>query len=65
MKIHGTDMPGVAQLQAGAARVSVRAEPIPDGAHIVYTSADPSLVDALHAWFDRQISDHSMPGMGG
>lgn len=34
-------------------------------ARITYTSAEPPLVDALHAWFDRLASDHIMPGMGG
>lgn len=30
-----------------------------------YSSTEPALVDALHAWFDRQNTDHAMPGMGG
>lgn len=64
-KIHGMDMPGLQELEAGASRVVVRYEEVPGGARITYTSAEPPLVDALHAWFDRQASDHSMPGMGG
>lgn len=64
-RIHGMDMPGVKELEAGASRVNVDYADIPDGGRIRYSSTDPALVSALHAWFDRQISDHSMPGMGG
>jgi hypothetical protein len=64
-RIHGMDMPGVKELQAGASRVEVRYQPLPAGARITYSSSDPVLVAALHAWFDRQTSDHAMPGMGG
>ncbi len=64
-KIHGMDMPGLQELEAGAARVDVRYESLPGGGRIAYASNDPVLVDALHAWFDRQTSDHGMPGMGG
>lgn len=64
-KIHGMDMPGIKELEAGAARVNVAYADIPGGAQIRYSSTEPALISALHAWFDRQISDHSMPGMGG
>ncbi len=64
-RIHGADMPGLAALQAGAARVAVRYDPLPTGARITYGSADPALVGAVHTWFDRQRADHGMPGMGG
>jgi hypothetical protein len=64
-KIHGMDMPGVNDLQQGAARVNVVYAELPNGAQITYTAKEPGLVSAIHAWFDRQTSDHSMPGMGG
>lgn len=64
-RIHGMDMPGVNELQQGAARVKVVYEQIADGAQLTYTSTEPTLISALHAWFDRQASDHSAPGMGG
>ena len=64
-KIHGMEMPGVRELEAGAGRVDVRYQELSTGAEITYSSTEPNLVDALHAWFDRQTSDHSMPGMGG
>jgi hypothetical protein len=62
--IHGTTMPGLQELQAGAARVDVRYEQVTSGARITYSSTDPALVTALHAWFDAQNHDHAMPGMG-
>jgi hypothetical protein len=64
-KIHGMEMPGLQELEAGATRVDVRYRDVPDGGEITYTSDEPDLVQALHAWFDRQTSDHAMPGMGG
>lgn len=64
-KIHGMDMPGLQELEAGASRVDVRYAEVPGGARITYASSDPVLIAALHAWFDRQTLDHAMPGMGG
>jgi hypothetical protein len=57
-KIHGEDMPGLAQLKAGAAKVDIRYTGLPDGAQIRYTAKDPKLVAALHQWFAAQLSDH-------
>lgn len=59
-RIHGTDMAGLAQLRTGAAagRITVAYETSDDGARLVYDTADPALVRALHAWFDAQIADH-------
>jgi hypothetical protein len=64
-KIHGMDMPGLKELEAGATHVNVLFAEVPGGAQITYSSTDPSLVSAIHAWFDQQVADHSMPGMGG
>ncbi|MEX1173064.1 MAG: aspartate carbamoyltransferase [Chloroflexota bacterium] len=63
--IHGMDMPGLQDLEAGASRIDVRFESLPAGGRITYSSDDPALVAALHSWFDRQTTDHAMPGMGG
>ena len=57
-KIHGADMPGLAELSRGAARVGVRYTELPDGAEIRYTAKDPALVDAIHRWFQAQLHDH-------
>ena len=56
--IHGSAMPGLKELQAAGDRVQVRYEETADGARLWYSTADPSLVDALHAWFKAQSSDH-------
>lgn len=57
-QIHGHDMPGVAELTAGYVDVAVTYTETPDGARLTYTTADPQLVEAIHAWFDRQLMDH-------
>lgn len=57
-RIHGDDMPGLAALRNGAARITVAYQDTPAGGQITYTTADPPLVTALHAWFDAQVSDH-------
>lgn len=57
-KIHGEDMPGLAQLKAGAAKIDVRYTALSDGAQIRYTTKDAKLITALHRWFDAQLSDH-------
>jgi hypothetical protein len=57
-RIHGMDMPGLAELSAGHARIDVAYQDHPAGAELVYTTADATLVDAIHAWFDRQLMDH-------
>ncbi len=57
-KIHGENMPGLAELKAGAKRIDVQYATLPDGAQIRYTTKDPKLIAALHRWFDAQLSDH-------
>jgi hypothetical protein len=59
-RIHGMDMPGLKELEAGYRRVDVRYEDLPDGGRITYRTSDPTLVAALHAWFDRQLMDHGV-----
>ena len=57
-RIHGMDTPGVAELSAGYVDITVTYAELPDGARLTYTTGKPELVDAIHAWFDRQIMDH-------
>ena len=57
-KIHGADMPGLAELSRGAAQIDVAYAERADGAEIRYTAKDPALVDALHRWFLAQLHDH-------
>lgn len=56
--LHGSDMPGLKQLEAGAARIKVEYTVLPNGAQLTYTTPDPQLIAALHQWFDAQLSDH-------
>jgi hypothetical protein len=57
-RIHGMDMPGVAELSAGYADITVTYTEVPSGAQLTYTTNEAELVTAVHAWFDRQVMDH-------
>ncbi len=57
-EIHGEEMPGLKELEAGAEEMDIRYSDLPDGAKIEYETGDPALVAALHDWFDAQRSDH-------
>ncbi|MCX5328694.1 MULTISPECIES: aspartate carbamoyltransferase [unclassified Streptomyces] len=57
-QIHGDSMPGLRELQEGYERVEVRYREQPDGATLTYATDEPALVDALHDWFEAQLSDH-------
>lgn len=56
--IHGEDMPGLAELEAGADAITIETEDMPAGGRINYTTADPELVDALSQWAEAQTEDH-------
>jgi hypothetical protein len=62
--IHGTGMPGLAQLAAGAAKITFSYAALPNGAQISYATNDPRLIDALHRWFAAQLADHGHDAMG-
>ncbi|WP_063780705.1 hypothetical protein [Nonomuraea sp. SBT364] len=56
--IHGTEMPGLRELEQGHSRIDIRDTPITAGSQVTYTTSDPLLIKALHAWFDAQVTDH-------
>ncbi|TYB57484.1 aspartate carbamoyltransferase [Nonomuraea sp. PA05] len=56
--IHGGEMPGLRELEAGHDRIGIRYAEAAAGAQITYTTSDPALLKALHAWFDAQVTDH-------
>jgi hypothetical protein len=56
--IHGPDMPGIAELAAGAGRLDISYRDVGGGGEITYRTDDAALVGALHDWFDAQVSDH-------
>jgi hypothetical protein len=58
-RIHGADMLGLAQLKmAETDDIKFEYKPLPDGAQIHYSTEYPQYVQALHEWFDAQVSDH-------
>ena len=64
--IHGTHMPGLAELKAAApGEIAVAYQGVEAGAELVYRTANPKLVVALHEWFDAQLSDHGADAMAG
>jgi len=56
--IHGDDMPGLAELEAGARRIDVSYDDEPAGGRIDYSTTDAALVAALHRWAEAQTMDH-------
>jgi hypothetical protein len=63
--IHGPEMPGLAELRAGAEQVQFAYRDLPDGAQIDYSTDQPALVDAIHRFFDAQLSDHARHAITG
>ncbi|MGE5258361.1 MAG: hypothetical protein ACM3KE_16925 [Hyphomicrobiales bacterium] len=56
--LHGSDMPGLKDLQAGASRIKVSYATLPYGAEITFETTDLHLLTALHRWFGAQLSEH-------
>jgi hypothetical protein len=56
--IHGHDMPGLAELREGAARVDVQYKDLDSGARLTYTTTEDPLIRGIHSWFDAQTTDH-------
>lgn len=58
--IHGQDMPGLNALKtANPGQVKIEYIELPDGAQIHYSSQSQHLINAIHQWFDAQLSDHA------
>jgi hypothetical protein len=56
--LHGKTMPGLQEIEAGAARIKVSYADLPTGAQITFQTADVRLVTAIHRWFGAQLSEH-------
>ena len=56
--IHGPEMPGVADIRAGSARIEIAYSDVPSGGQLRYRTGERELVEAIHRWFDAQTSDH-------
>jgi hypothetical protein len=57
-RLHGADMPGLAELQAHPAEITVSFSEIPGGAQITFETDDLKLLTAIHRWFGAQLSEH-------
>lgn len=56
--IHGDEMPGLDVLRDAGDRLTVTYADTAAGGRITYRSDDATVVEALHRWFDAQVSDH-------
>jgi len=56
--LHGAEMPGLKDLQAGAAKIEVSYTALPNGAEIEFKTTDHHLQTAIHRWFGAQLSEH-------
>lgn len=56
--LHGESMPGLKEVQAGAARIKVSYAALPSGATITFETSDLHLLTAIHRWFGAQLSEH-------
>lgn len=57
--IHGSGLPGLAELRAAAKHIRFIYQELPDGAQIGYFSDRPAHVAAIHRYFDAQRHDHA------
>lgn len=56
--LHGAGMPGLKELQLGAAKIKVSYAPLPEGAEITFETTDLRMLTAIHRWFGAQLSEH-------
>ena len=56
--LHGANMPGLKELQAGASHIKVTYAALPAGAEITFETTDLHLMTAIHRWFGAQLSEH-------
>jgi hypothetical protein len=56
--LHGAEMPGLKELQAGARQIRVTFSARPDGAEITFKTTNRHLLTAIHRWFGAQLSEH-------
>jgi hypothetical protein len=56
--LHGAGMPGLKEMQAGAADMQITYRPLPNGAEIRFRAKDIKQITAIHRWFGAQLSEH-------
>jgi hypothetical protein len=65
-KIHGKDMPGLDVLRnTKPEQISIDYKELPNGAEINYASKEVQVIEAIHQWFDAQLSDHARHAVSG
>lgn len=57
-RLHGSNMPGLDELQTGASSIKVLYASIPAGAQITFETTNIQLLTAIHRWFGAQLSEH-------
>ncbi len=59
-KVHGKNMPGLNELKnAEPGSIAIQYLELINGAEITYSTNTPTLISAIHQWFDAQLSDHA------
>lgn len=56
--LHGETMPGLSVLEVNYPKLKVTYSEIEDGAEINFETTDVKTMDAIHDWFNAQVSDH-------
>lgn len=56
--LHGSDMPGLQDLESGGSRIRVAYAALAEGAEISFSTDDKHLLTAIHRWFGAQLSEH-------
>ena len=56
--IHGHEMAGLQVLADNYEQLQIAYTALPDGGAITYTTNNEVVREALHAWFDAQVTDH-------
>ncbi len=65
-KIHGADMPGLAELRmAEPGQIKIVYKELSNGAEIDYSANETKLIEAIHKWFDAQLSNHARHAIPG
>ena len=57
-RLHGKDMPGLAELSASPSAIQVSYSDIPAGGQLLFKTEDLRLLTAIHRWFGAQLSEH-------
>ncbi len=59
-------MPGLDELRkAKPGQIDVVYKELPNGAEINYSTDSPVFINAIHQWFDAQLSDHARHAISG